>query len=358
MTLTKSFIRNAAMTPLDARLAMMTLVTCDEGGNPRAGVLGDDNAFIVGTTSGMNVSISAAEFVTTKGKSDGVAVFTNNGTVNVAIPAAPGSNSRIDVIWVKHEDNTTGDAASLPIFGVTSGAAAASPVKPAIPTGALELATLQIFAGTVATNGGANVLTNTFPMTAARGAPIPFRTRADMDAETDLLIGQLATVIVASGASYSKGLWIWDGSDWGPVGGVEMQEAYTWNRANVDGSPQYPELVADGTNTTDSSLTSFQRVSGSDPDGVAGVKFPTPGIYHIMVGMTLAAPATARSFIQIGADTDSFRQRSTVSSGEDQMSVNTIVRTTAVDQVVPIWFYKSNGNLGANTGRVRVVRLV
>jgi hypothetical protein len=146
-----------------------------------------------------------------------------------------------------------------------------------------------------------------------------------------------------------------DGTNWRAE--LTLQKAFTWSRANVDSTAQYPELVEDVGNTTESSLASFQRVSGVDPDGIAGVKVPTPGVYHVSVGMNLAAVAGGRSFIQIGLDTDQYRQRSTVHSGEDQLSVNQIVRTTAVDQVIPIWFYKSNGNLGVNTGRVMVRRL-
>jgi hypothetical protein len=146
-----------------------------------------------------------------------------------------------------------------------------------------------------------------------------------------------------------------DGASWRPE--MSLQKAFTWSRANVDSTAQYPELVEDATNTTESSLASFERVSGTDPDGVGGVKLPIRGVYHISVRMTLAAVAGARSFIQIGSDTDPFRQRATVPSGEDQMAINQIVYTSAADQVVPIWFYKSNGNLGANTGRVLVRRL-
>lgn len=146
-----------------------------------------------------------------------------------------------------------------------------------------------------------------------------------------------------------------NGSGWVPARGYS-QEAYTWSRSNVDLTPQYPELVADGTNTTDSSLSSFQRVSGTDPDGVGGVKIAVAGVYHISASVVIAA-ATGRSFIQIGADSDFYRMRASVSTGEDFMSVNHVVRTTAVDQVIPIWFYKQNSSLGTNTGRVLVRRL-
>lgn len=208
MTLTRSFIRGAAMTPLDARLFNMAELVCNADGTPRAGVLGQANPSIVSATATMNVAIAAAEFATSKGKADGVAVFTNDGTVNVLIGAAPASNSRIDVIWVKHNDTETGDANSLPTFGVTAGAAAASPTKPAIPTGALELATLLIYSGTTATNGGANTLTNTYAMTAQRGGVVPFRTKTDLDAWTTAIVGQEA-VTLDTGEK-----WIRSGGSW------------------------------------------------------------------------------------------------------------------------------------------------
>lgn len=194
MALTKGFARNNAKTPLDQRLADMATIVSNLNGSPYVGVLGGANASIVSTTGTMNVSVAAAEFVTSKGKADGVMIFTNDGSVNVLIGAAPASNSRIDVIWVKHFDDTTGDTAGqfLPLFGVTAGVAAASPTKPAIPTGALELATLRIYSGTVATNGGANTLTNTYRMTAGRGGVVTFRTATERDAWTTPVPGQLA----------------------------------------------------------------------------------------------------------------------------------------------------------------------
>lgn len=148
--------------------------------------------------------------------------------------------------------------------------------------------------------------------------------------------------------------WVYDGTRWLLKFGVE---SFTWSRANVDNTPQYPQLVDDAANTTDSGLASFQRVSGADPDGVGGVKIAYPGNYHISVGLSLAAAATGRSFIQIGADADIHRMRASVFSGEDYLAVTQVYRTTTVDQVVPIWFYKQNGNLSGNTGRVLVRRL-
>ena len=185
MALTKGFARNNAKTPLDQRLADMATIVCNADGTPRTGVLGNANASIASALATWHFRVQAAEFVTSKGKADGVMIFTNNGVVDVPIAAgAPVSNSRIDVLWVKHEDNTTGDAASLPIFGVTSGAASGSPTKPAIPTGAEEIATLRAYSGTTGASGGANILTNTYKMTAGRGGIVPVRTLTERDAWT------------------------------------------------------------------------------------------------------------------------------------------------------------------------------
>lgn len=196
MTLSRSFIRNAPTTPLDARIMNMAEVVANSDGTPRAGVLGGANMSILSTTGTMNIAVAAAEFVTTKGRADGAAIFGNDGVVNVPIAAAPVSNSRITSIWVKHNDDTTGDANALPVFGTTDGAAAPIPTPPAIPTGALELGQLRVYSGTTATNGGANTLTNTYKMTAARGGVVPFRTFVERDAWTapGPVDGQLAFV--------------------------------------------------------------------------------------------------------------------------------------------------------------------
>lgn len=211
MTLTRGFVRNAVTTPLDARLMDMAQVVGNADGSARPGVMDADGRNIVTALATMNVAVAAADFVTSKGTADGVAIFTNDGTVNVPITAAPASNSRIDVIYVKHNDNTTGDANSTPIFAAVAGVAAASPTKPAIPTGALELATLRVYAGTTAANGGANVLTNTYAMTTSRGGIVPFRTLADLTAWTNPLKGQVAQTLddLSADAFYR-----WNGTAW------------------------------------------------------------------------------------------------------------------------------------------------
>lgn len=69
---------------------------------------------------------------------------------NVVIGAAPGSNSRRDLIyWRVNDPNAGGPAGSNSAFGVVAGTPAASPALPALPTSAIPLAEVLVTAGNV-----------------------------------------------------------------------------------------------------------------------------------------------------------------------------------------------------------------
>jgi hypothetical protein len=270
MALTRGFIRNAATTPLDARLMDMAKVIADAAGVPRAGLLRSDSA-VLAATGTMNVAVGAFEAVLTKGKADGVTIIVNDGTVNVAIAAAPASNSRIDVIYVKHNDDTTGDANALPVLGVLQGAAAASPVEPTgLPTGALRLGTIRVYAGTTATNGGSNVVTNDFAMTAMRGGVVPFRTAAAMNAWTTASVGQRA-IDLSSLVVYT-----WDGGRW--MGRVRSRRTKT----SAQTIPDATWTLLTWPNVADPD-SGFDAISG----GVWTVR--QPGVYLIYAQVQFAA---------------------------------------------------------------------
>lgn len=212
MTLTKGHARNAAKTPLDQRLADMALISANTDGFPRSGVVGGANASIVTVKPTMSVDIATAEFATSKSKSDGVFIFTNDGTVSVPVSAAPTANSRYTIVWVKHNDDTTGDANALPIFGTTDGAAAASPVEPSTPSGALRLAVLRIYAGTTSTDQSPNAIVNNYRMTSARGGVVSVRTTSDRDSWTAPPEGQRVYVMQTYAFyTFVNGVWVHDG---------------------------------------------------------------------------------------------------------------------------------------------------
>lgn len=180
--------------PIDARLAMNGLIVNGGGpGNPigaRPGLFYDSTPpIVVGTSATSPMTYNVKQFtgcaqLLGTGAS-GLALFANDGTVTINTTAAPGSNSRIDVIWVRqHALAADGgaDADNILEIGVTQGVAAASPAVPAIPTGAMALAQAVILSTTTATNTA--VITQVHNWTAAAGAPIPVRSQAERDALT------------------------------------------------------------------------------------------------------------------------------------------------------------------------------
>ncbi|WP_314429566.1 hypothetical protein [Microbacterium lacticum] len=180
MALTRTFPTDSAGLPLaDTRLLVAAMVESDTTGKPRAGVLPSHYNPLVTGTAGMAYSVAAFAAVTARAGM-GAELVANDGAATVATTAAPGANSRIDVIWVRSLFTTTGDAGTAPVFGVTQGTAAASPSKPSIPAGALELATAVVLSTTTATSTA--VITQTYPYTAMEGGVIPVRNAAELAA--------------------------------------------------------------------------------------------------------------------------------------------------------------------------------
>lgn len=217
MALSKGFVRNAGTTALDTRLMDAAQVVSTSSRVVRSGVLTAYGAFgtstdIVVAGSGMNVNVNRADFVTSRRASDGAVIFTNDGATAVPIEAAPPANSRIDVVYVKHNDDSdgNGDANASPVFGVSKGTAAASPTKPSVPTGGLELATVTVPAGATSMSSSGVAIKNTFQFTSAIGAPICYR-------DTDELQADAGTVIAGQQAFVFKDSSLWQrvtGAGW------------------------------------------------------------------------------------------------------------------------------------------------
>jgi hypothetical protein len=148
-------------------------------------------ALVTGTadTSPMAYLVAPHHWVTNRGvNTDGVYRGALEAATRVTTTAAPGSGSRIDVIYEKQGDansTITPDASTAPVYGCAQGnPTTGTPVKPSIPVGAIELATATVSAGATATNGAGVVITNTARQTVARGARIPVRNQAERDALT------------------------------------------------------------------------------------------------------------------------------------------------------------------------------
>ncbi|PRB08623.1 hypothetical protein CQ047_12140 [Microbacterium sp. MYb72] len=181
MVLTRSFpTQHPSGLPItDTRRVAAALVARNADGTPRAGVFpANANPLVTGRAS---MGYDVAPFLAATSRiNNGVELIANDAVTVVATTAAPASNSRIDVIWVRSQFVQHADANNDVVFGVTQGTPAGIPAKPAIPQGALELATAEITSTTTTT--ATAVITQTHTYTAAAGAAVQMRNRVELDA--------------------------------------------------------------------------------------------------------------------------------------------------------------------------------
>lgn len=181
MALTKTYPTQDAsgLSVTDTRRVTAGLIVRNADGTPRPGIFpAHTNALVTGRAS---MGYDVAPFLAATSRlNTGVELVANDAVTIVATTAAPGANSRIDVIWVQSRFVQHADASNLPVFGVTQGSAAAVPTKPAIPAGALELATAEVLSTTTTT--ATAVITQTHQYTAAAGGVVLVRSKAELDA--------------------------------------------------------------------------------------------------------------------------------------------------------------------------------
>lgn len=204
---------NAAgvVTPLDHKIAQAgALVKTTTPLKVRAGVFFQGTENLVTGTAGMAYSVAAYLIATQRSAGAGVVLGGNDGALSVATTAAPGSNSRIDIIYHWHREFSLDGTDSNPVIGVVQGTPAASPVAPSLAAfpGAVEIARATVAAGATATNGAGVTITNTCPFTTTDGGVVVVRTTTERDAFTDAVEGQL--VFCRS----NKITYRWDGSAW------------------------------------------------------------------------------------------------------------------------------------------------
>lgn len=157
---------NTGTEPIDVRKDLAGLFT-------GAGVLPGSSSPLVVGTAGFAYQVNAGSWVTSRGASDGVHLWGNDGPVSVSTSVAPGSGlSRIDIIYALHPANgENGDTTSEPELGVAQGTAASSPVAPTLPTGALELARNTMTSAATTTASAGNTITQTAAVARLQVAP-------------------------------------------------------------------------------------------------------------------------------------------------------------------------------------------
>lgn len=189
---------------LDARRDMSGLFVCNKTTMmPIAGILdrSQDN-LVTGNSDSMSVTVHPFNAVLNR---YGALLIQNDGNVKVPIAAAPSANSRIDVVYVKQNEarSPMSDSSDVPEFGVVRGVAAATPVSPSVPAGALALAQVLLPAGVSNTAAAGVVITQTYIGAAMKGDMLQVQTSAQRDALTTVPEGTLLHN-VADGCDYVR----------------------------------------------------------------------------------------------------------------------------------------------------------
>jgi hypothetical protein len=205
-------IAGVGTTTVEHRLQLAGLYAENAPGVPRSGVLAQAADQLVVGRSDMSYDVGPAALVISRTAAEGVYTPTLTGTTNVPTGAAPGTNSRWDLIYVKQNDQAKGDADNAPVIGVQQGAAAASPTKPAgsLPAGAYVIAEARIFALTTGTSGGSNTIAQVWRHTAARGGTIPIRNTTELAEITTPHQGMTISRLDLPG----RPVFEWDGTRW------------------------------------------------------------------------------------------------------------------------------------------------
>lgn len=209
MPLSRSIVRAAGdplvgTSPTDTRLALAAFVAraASAAWGARPGVLWGG---AVSGTSSWTYNVAAAALITTRGALEGVYPAANTGVTSVGTDPAPGSGSRIDVIYARQQDTDVGDTGNASAIAVAIGAASATPVAPSIPAGALELARATVASG--AANTLAATITQTARITALAGGAYEVPNVAALSRVTAPLPMELARV-------GTDRLYVYQGGDW------------------------------------------------------------------------------------------------------------------------------------------------
>jgi hypothetical protein len=193
MTLRNSlFAVSGKASFMDARRDMSGLFVCDKTTMmPIAGILdrSQDN-LVTGNSGSMSVTVHPFNAVLNR---YGALLIQNDGDVKVPLAASPSANSRIDVVYVKQNEarSPMSDSSDVLEFGVAKGTAAATPVAPKVPAGALALAQVLLPAGVSNTAAAGVVITQTYIGAAMKGDMLRVQTSAQRDAMTMVSEGTL-----------------------------------------------------------------------------------------------------------------------------------------------------------------------
>lgn len=267
------FAVSGKATFLDARHDMSGLFVCDNTTMmPVPGILdrSQDN-LVTGNSNSMSVTVHPFNAVLNR---YGALLLQNDGNVNVALSAAPSANSRIDVVYVKQNESRSpmSDGSDVPMFGVVKGTAAATPVAPSVPAGALALAQVLLPAGVSNTAAAGVVITQTYIGAALKGDMLRVQTSAQRNALTHVPEGTLLHN-VADNCDYVRtpsGKWakIRDTLSFSAPYSAVWWLSREWDTVTVSGSEHYQESGQQNHATAKETVPAGWRPYGSNDAGL------------------------------------------------------------------------------------------
>lgn len=176
-----TWIDGVAVSGQEMRLALGGLVTPGGSLLCRSGVRpGSDLAVSALGTPNMTVNVALGQAVVqgTEAGTQGAALLTNDGTVNLAIAAADATNARKDLIVARWYSETVSVGSRRFALEVVTGSPSASPVDPAIPANSIVLARVTVAAAAASIVSGAITDLRTF--TTSSGGITPSKDGSDV----------------------------------------------------------------------------------------------------------------------------------------------------------------------------------
>lgn len=245
----------------DTRNIVSNMFFSEASGAARSGIIPPSSSLLEIVAGASNMAYRVGAFMAVTSRATHLAeMVVNDSPVTVSTTAAPASNARYDVVYVRSRFSSLGDGNDLPEVGVVQGATApvASLVKPPIPAGALELGTAIVRAGATATNQSSVTIANTSRFTTFAGGTLFVRTEAEL-ADISAIWGSRAWTL------NTRRDWIYQGS---------------WRRAfpEPERITVSPAVLTGGSPPADAI---FRRVEGiftssrTNEQGDCGITYPT-----------------------------------------------------------------------------------
>jgi hypothetical protein len=170
-------------TTTHGRRNLAGLIAKDTSGNARAGIFPAHANALVSARGDMNVDIAA--FTGVAVQFGGPILIANDGTSQLpSVLVSPGSGTNYYVIYAKQNESTSPgtDASTTVVFGAQLSTTSLAVARAALPTGALELGTVQMPTGKTATNNSGVVISATHQFTAGAGGVVWVRDSTELAA--------------------------------------------------------------------------------------------------------------------------------------------------------------------------------